>query len=142
MGGGKEEKVVTKNEPWAQQIPYLVGGQIAPVVSQPVPVNADWLWWANQVAQTGTPIATVPAMSMNNPMLTGENVYGGQPNIFGESFHTTPDTSVIFPTYAPPAAQTPVAPPPGALLPGSGVLPPQSTSALLSDNWYLGAQEG
>lgn len=99
MGGGKEEKVVTTNTPWAEQVPYLIGPQIAPVISQPTPINADWLWWANQVAQTGMPISQVPAMSMQNPMLTGENVYGGQPNIFGESFHTTPTSALAFPTY-------------------------------------------
>lgn len=85
MGGGGEQTQEVKNEPWSGQVPYLTGSQIAPVITNPVPINSDWLAWSNQVAQTGMPSAP-PPMNMNNPMLSGNNVYAGQPNIFGQGY--------------------------------------------------------
>lgn len=64
--------------PWLE--PYMTG-QAAPT-PQPIPLNYNWLDALNAAATTGMPQQPMPPMSMNNPMMTFNNVntpYSGGP---------------------------------------------------------------
>lgn len=76
MSKGGPEAVDVENEPWEPLQPYLTGGasgNAGPNFGAPVPLNYNWLDWAQQIGG-GMP-SNAPPMSMNDPRMTFDNVH-------------------------------------------------------------------
>ncbi len=78
LGGGDDE-VTRTNEPWSGVQPYLTGEGQVPWAGTPA-MNLDWMRYNQDLAEgvNDSWLATPPPMLMNDPRLTGENVYQPQ----------------------------------------------------------------